>query len=178
MRRIANFTLAGALVLAPLAQAQTDKPAAPAAGQPRLSGQTFEGRPFDPGSLRGKVLLVVFWSTACPVCRDKMGELRANYEGWHGQPFEMVLVNQDRRLQDVQAYGQILALTVPRAQRFPQLWTGQPAYADSFDAQTALPATCIINKNGTVEKTYRGHSARGLGARFADLGLSVVNGWP
>jgi len=98
-----------------------------------------------------------------------MGELRANYEGWRGQPFEMVLVNQDRRLQDVQAYEQILALTVPRAQRFPQLWSGQPGYADSFGAQAALPATYIINKSGAVEKTYAGRIPPEAWDDIADL---------
>ena len=136
------------------AQAQENRVANPQA--PRLAGQTFEGKPFDLASLRGKVVLVVFWSTGCAVCRDKMGELRANYEGWRGQPFEMVLVSQDRRFQDVQAYEQILAQTVPRAQRFPQLWSGQPTYMDSFGVKPMLPATFLINKRGQVEKSYIG----------------------
>jgi peroxiredoxin len=135
-------------------QAQENRAAGPQAA--RLAGQTFEGQPFDLASLRGKVVLVVFWSTSCAVCRDKMGELRANYEGWRGQPFELVLVSQDRRFQDVQAYEQILLQTIPRAQRFPQLWSGQAAYKDSFGAQPMLPATFLINKNGQVEKSYIG----------------------
>lgn len=176
MYRIANIALAGLLTLpaAPRAQAQTQPQAARAVasvatGQPRLIGQTFEGRAFDLAGLRGKVVLVVFWSTTCAVCRDKMGELRANYEGWRGQPFEMVLVNQDRRLQDVQAYEQILALTVPRAQRFPQLWSGQPGHVDSFGAQAVLPATYIINKSGTVEKAYAGRIPPEAWDDIADL---------
>ncbi len=176
MYRIANLALVGLLTLsaAPWAQAQTQPQAARAlapamTAQPRVIGQTFDGRPFDLAGLRGKVVLVVFWSTTCAVCRDKMGELRANYEGWRGQPFEMVLVNQDRRLQDVQAYEQILALTVPRAQRFPQLWSGQPGYADSFGAQAALPATYIINKSGTLEKAYAGRIPPEAWDDIADL---------
>ena len=34
----------------------------------------------------GKVVLLMFWSTGCAVCRDKMPELRQNYEGWAGKP--------------------------------------------------------------------------------------------
>lgn len=170
MFKIAKFSLALLLTLAPIAQAQTARVAAPAAAvQPRLSGQTFEGSPFDLAGLRGKVVLVVFWSTTCAVCRDKMAELRANYEGWRGQPFEMVLVNQDRRMQDVEAYEQILAQTVARAQRFPQLWRGQPGYVDSFGAQAVLPATFIVNKNGQVEKTYIGRIPPQAWDDIADL---------
>lgn len=169
MYKIASLTLVFTLLLAQAGAALAQTPAPTAATAPKLSGQTFEGRPFDLASLRGKVVLVVFWSTTCAVCRDKMGELRANYEGWRGQPFEMVLVNQDRRLQDVQAYEQILALTVPRAQRFPQLWRGQPAYVDSFGAQAVLPATFIINKSGQIEKSYFGRIPAQAWDEIADL---------
>ncbi len=174
MKRIARntcrtFLLAG-LLMAALASAQDLRLPAPAAGQPpSLRGLTFEDQPFELAGLRGKVVLVVFWSTACAVCRDKMGELRANYEGWRGQPFELVLVRQDRRLQDVLAYEQILALTVPRAQRFPRLWSGQPGYADSFGAQGVLPATYLINKSGAVEKSYLGRIPAEAWDDMADL---------
>jgi len=176
MYRIANFApaLLSILLAVPWAQAQTQpqapRVAAPAtAAQPRVIGRTFDGQPFDLAGLRGKVVLVVFWSTTCAVCRDKMGELRANYEGWRGQPFEMVLVNQDRRLQDVQAYEQILAVTVPRAQRFPQLWSGQPGYADTFGTHSVLPVTYIVNKSGVVEKTYVGRIPSQAWDDIADL---------
>jgi thiol-disulfide isomerase/thioredoxin len=45
---------------------------------PLLRSTTLEGQPFDLAALRGKVVMLVFWSTGCPVCRDKMPELRAN----------------------------------------------------------------------------------------------------
>ena len=172
MRKISGCLLTLALLafsMAVPAQA-VHEPAKPSeAGQPRLSGQTLGGQAFDLASLRGKVVLVVFWSTSCAVCRDKMSELRANYEGWRAQPFEMVLVSTDRRVQDVHAYEQIIAMTVPRAQRFPQLWAGQAGYADSFGAKSLLPATFIINKNGQVEKTYTGRIPPEAWDDIADL---------
>lgn len=172
MRKTTAFILIAALlVLASPGRAQSGREPAGSttASPPRLSGRTLEGRPFDLASLRGKVVLVVFWSTTCAVCRDKMPELRANYEGWRGQPFEMVLVSTDRRVQDVHAYEQILALTVPRAQRFPQLWAGQAGYADSLGARAHLPVTFIINKIGQVEKTYTGRIPAEAWDDIADL---------
>ncbi|MGH8035228.1 MAG: peroxiredoxin family protein, partial [Lysobacterales bacterium] len=82
--------------------AQTPAPAAPAAvasaaarpvTTPVIEGKTIDGSDFKLSSLKGKVVLVMFWSTGCAVCRDKMPELRQNYEGWRGKPFEMVLVS-------------------------------------------------------------------------------------
>lgn len=145
----------------PLAGAQT--------GPVRLTGQTLEEQPFDIANLRGKVVLVVFWSTDCAVCRDKMAELRANYEGWQGKPFEMVLVNTDRKFQDLQSYESIIELTVPRKLRFPQLWAGQTAYRDSFGKQTMVPATFIVGKDGRIEKTYTGRIPPEAWDDIADL---------
>lgn len=172
MRKISGCLLTLALLafsMAVPAQAVREPIMSAEAGLPRLSGQTLEGQAFDLASLRGKVVLVVFWSTSCAVCRDKMSELRANYEGWRAQPFEMVLVSTDRRVQDVHTYEQIIAMTVPRAQRFPQLWAGQAGYADSFGAKSLLPATFIINKNGRVEKTYTGRIPPEAWDDIADL---------
>jgi peroxiredoxin len=134
-----------------------------------LSGQTLQGQSFDLKKQRGKVVMVLFWSTTCAVCRDKMAELRANYRGWRDEPFELVLVSTDRRVQDVHDYEQILALTVPSEQQFPQLWLGQPGYADNFGPQRMLPATFIINKSGRVEKSYVGRIPPQAWDDIADL---------
>lgn len=135
----------------------------------QLTGTTLEGAAFDLAELRGKVVLVVFWATDCAVCRDKMPELRANYQGWLNQPFEMVLVNTDRRLSDVQTYEKILELTVPRKQRFPHLWAGDKGYADAFGPRKTLPATYIVGKDGIIKKTYTGRVPPEAWDEIADL---------
>lgn len=164
----ALFLSIAVLLAAPATQAQAPRESA-ASTLARLNGQTLDGKPFDLGSLRGKVVLVVFWSTTCAVCRDKMPELRANYEGWRNQPFEMVLVSMDRRQQDWLAYEQILAQTQQRAQGFPQLWAGQAGYTDSLGAKAQLPATFIIGKTGRVEKTHIGRIPAEAWDEIADL---------
>ncbi len=73
---------------------------------PVLQGKTLAGAPFSLAALRGKVVLVLFWSTDCAVCRDKMPELRANAQGWRGKPFELVTISVDRRMQDAVAETQ------------------------------------------------------------------------
>jgi peroxiredoxin len=169
MCKTATFILSLAILLvAPTTQAQAQRESV-VTSPVKLSGQTLEGKLFDLASLRGKVVLVVFWSTTCAVCRDKMPELRANYEGWRTQPFEMVLVSMDRRMQDWLAYEQILAQTQQRAQRFPQIWAGQAGYADSLGVKAQLPATFIVGKTGRVEKTYFGRIPAEAWDEIADL---------
>ena len=80
-----------------LSLAPSAAPAQTPGDAPAISGRTLSAEPFDLAALRGKVVLVLFWSTDCPVCLDKMPELRANAQGWRGKPFELVSVSFDRR---------------------------------------------------------------------------------
>lgn len=163
MKTLARWLLAAALAAAiPAVSAQ---PAAP----PALTARTFDGKPFDLASLKGKVVLLMFWSTDCAVCRDKMPELRANHEGWKGRPFELVLVSTDKRMEDVVAYEQVIARTVPKSQRFVQLWTGDAAYRDSIGKPAALPYTLLLDKAGRIVERYTGRVPAEAWDRIADL---------
>ncbi len=162
LHRLAPLVLAALLAGA---QAQTVGPAA----APAIESRTIEGRPFELSSLKGKVVLVMFWSTDCAVCRDKMPELRQNYEGWKGKPFEMVMVSTDRRMEDLVAYEKIIASVVPLKQRFVQLWAGEPGYRDNFGKPQALPATFVIDKAGKVVERYVGRVPAEAWDRIAEL---------
>jgi hypothetical protein len=56
-----------------------------------------------------------------------------------GKPFELVLVSTDRRMQDVEDYERIISSTVPLAQRFVQLWAGEPGFRDNLGRPAQLP---------------------------------------
>lgn len=151
---------------APIAVAQAS---APSAALPQLEGKTIEGRSFTLASQRGKVVLLMLWSTDCAVCRDKMPELRQNYEGWAGKPFELVLVSVDRKVQDVFAYEQIISRTVPLKQRFVQLWAGEPGHRDNLGRPAQLPAAWLIDKSGKVVERYSGRIPAEAWDRIAEL---------
>lgn len=162
-----------AATLAAPAAAQTPARAVPAAvapaAAPVIEGRTLEGRPFSLASQRGKVVLLMFWSTGCAVCRDKMPELRQNYEGWAGKPFELVLISTDRSVQDLQSYEEIISRTVPVKQRFVQLWAGEPGYRDNIGRPAQLPAAWLIDKAGKVVERYSGRIPPEAWDRIAEL---------
>ena len=136
---------------------------------PQMEGKTIDGSPFKLASLKGKVVLVMFWSTACAVCRDKMPELRTNYEGWAGKPFELVAVNNDAKMQDFLDYERIISRTVPVKQRFVQLWTGDSGYKDTFGKPVQLPAAFLVDKTGKIVERYVGRIPPEAWDRIADL---------
>ena len=136
---------------------------------PVIEGKTIDGAPFRLSSLKGKVVLVMFWSTGCAVCRDKMPELRTNYEGWNGKPFELVAVSTDTRVQDLLDYERIISRTVPMKQRFVQLWTGETGYKDNVGKPVQLPAAFLVDKTGKVVERYVGRIPPEAWDRIADL---------
>jgi thiol-disulfide isomerase/thioredoxin len=166
-----------------LAQAQTTAVPTPAtapaavkaadAPAPNIAGLTLDKKPFLLASTRGKVVLVMFWSTDCAVCRDKMRELRENARGWANKPFELVLVNVDKSMQDVDSYNAIINKAVPLKQRFTQLWTGDPSYIDNLSTASVprgqLPATLIIDKTGKLVERYNGRIPAEVWDTIADL---------
>lgn len=176
-RRVGACALLVALFLAPgsnVSRAQSIPPpggsvAASAISLPALEGKTIDGKPFKLSMLKGKVVLVMFWSTSCAVCRDKMPELRENYAGWNGKPFELVAVNTDGSRQDFMDYERIIASTVPARQRFVQLWTGESGYLDSFGKHGQLPDAFLIDKTGKLVERYVGRIPPETWDRIADL---------
>ena len=176
-RRVGACALLGALFFAPgstVSWAQSiPSPGAPVTASvvslSALEGKTIDGKPFKLSMLKGKVVLVMFWSTGCAVCRDKMPELRENYAGWNGKPFELVAVNTDASRQDFMDYERIIASTVPARQRFVQLWTGESGYLDSFSKHGQLPDAFLIDKTGKLVERYVGRIPPETWDRIADL---------
>lgn len=177
VRTALSTVFAWLVFAAPFAQAQAVLPHPALGTTPVLQGKRLDGQAFDLSSLKGKVTLLFYWSTNCPVCRDKMPELRENYAGWRKQAFELVTVSVDARKKDLDDYEQILSVMVPTPQRFIQLWAGEPGYRDSLvDAagkpvgkSSHLPSAYLIDKSGKVVETYTGRIPAEAWDRIAEL---------
>ena len=136
---------------------------------PVIQGTTLAGAPFDLAALRGKVVLVLFWSTDCAVCRDTMPELRANAQGWQGKPFELVSISFDRREQDAQDHEKLVATLVPTSQRFAALWSGNPAFKGNAVRPAQLPTAWLLDKSGKLVETWTGRIPAEAWDKIADL---------
>jgi thiol-disulfide isomerase/thioredoxin len=167
------------LLAAASTHAQTSKPApaAPASALPAVQGPTTKKQAFDLAQLRGKVALLFFWSTDCPVCLDKLPEYRRNLHGWKGKDFVIVAINQDRTMSDLIAYQAVLMRAAPGdAQidaQMPILWRNDPTYRDSFgELPTRAPTTVIVGRDGKIVKTIRGRVAVDVWDDVAELVLN------
>jgi len=80
-----------------------------------------------------------------------------------------VLVSLDRRMQDVADYEKLISHLVPPQQRFIQLWSGEPGYADNLGKPARLPMSFLIDKTGRVVERYTGRIPAEAWDRIADL---------
>ncbi len=133
------------LLLAGYTSAQTPAPA-----PIPLQATTLTGERFALGALKGKVVMLFFWSTQCAVCRSHLPELRANLAGWKDRPFELVTVNMDKNQAEWRAYEKIVAQT--STVRPTAVWQGDLALAK-------LPVTVVLDVQGREVARHEGRIA-------------------
>ena len=136
---------------------------------PELSGRALSGQTLSLASLRGKVVLVWFWSTACAICRDVLPELRANYAGWRGKAFELMTVATDLNVDDVRSYERIVQTIVPLADTIPALWRRDAETRDNFPVRLAMPTAFLVDTKGRIVETYAGRIPAEAWDRIAEL---------
>jgi peroxiredoxin len=100
--------------------------------------------------LNGKVLLVNFWATWCPSCREEVPSMAALNRLMDGKPFRMLAISIDQGGKEaVEAF-------------FKQANTSLPAYLDSNGAIgkmygiTGVPETFVIDRKGVIIKKVIG----------------------
>ncbi len=72
-----------------LAVPEIDEPAPP------LRGTLFSGEPFDLAQMRGKVVLINFYSSYCKFCAYEIGTLESFYETHQKDGFEVIAIGVD-----------------------------------------------------------------------------------
>jgi peroxiredoxin len=148
----------------------------PASVYPTLAGQTAAGQPISLQALRGSVVLVMVWSTDCPVCLHKMPELRANLPGWHAQGFQIIGINTDARPDALRSWEAARVATVPAVQQWPSLWMHAPGFATSLplDAPNAtgamhLPHIYVLDRTGKLRMQTTGRVPAEVWDTIAEL---------
>ena len=125
------------------AMPEVDQPA------PALKGTLFSGKPFDLKEMRGKVVLVNFYSSYCKHCAYEIGNLETFYEQHREQGFEVVVVGVD-------ALGDR-----HRVARMVALYGLQGVMADDleesgFERRYPTPTAFVIDREGILRSRTRG----------------------
>ena len=112
--------------------------AAPELIAPQLGGGTF-----DLSTMHGKVVIVNFWATWCPPCREEMPTLNTFYQHHHAEGLEMIGLSTDRSHDESEVRKVMQSFTYPAAML-------EDAKSNGFGPPSALPVTYVIDSSGTV----------------------------
>jgi peroxiredoxin len=132
---------------------EVDQPA------PALKGTLFSGRPFDLREMRGKVVLVNFYSSYCSFCAYEIGNLETFYEQHRDHGFEVIVVGVDQ-LEDRH-----------RVERMVGLYGLQGVMVDDleesgFEKKYPTPTAFVIDREGILRSRTRGSKTPPYFAEF------------
>jgi thiol-disulfide isomerase/thioredoxin len=133
-----------------------------------------DGREVDLAKLRGKVVLIDFWATWCIPCREELPKVKAVYDKYHDDGFEVVGISSDVE-QDRQ---KLINYCRDQGYTWPQYFDGSRGADNQFAVQYnvhAIPASFLLGKDGVV--VLQNISADALESAVRKLlGLSPLEG--
>jgi thiol-disulfide isomerase/thioredoxin len=94
-------------------------------------------------SLKGKVVLVNFWSTDCRACVTEMPALASTYNAYKAKGFEVIAVAMP-----YDPPAQVLNYATQKKLPFPVMDDGFGEMVAKFEDVSLTPTTYIFNKQG------------------------------
>lgn len=110
---------------------------------PGIEGKALDGAAVSTAAFKGKVVLVDFWATFCPPCRDEIPRVLAAYEKYHAKGFEVLAVSLDQNEADLKKFVEEKKLP------WPQIYEGADAIAEKFGIES-IPSTYLLGTDGKI----------------------------
>jgi peroxiredoxin len=112
---------------------------------PAVTFTSLKGEQVSTADLRGRVVLVNFWATDCPVCVKEMPRMVTTYNKYRQQGFEFVAVAMRY---DPPNY--VLNYTEKNALPFTVALDPMGELAKAFGEVKLTPTTIVIDKRGNI----------------------------
>lgn len=121
-------------------------PAPAAAGDmaPDFTLEDTKGNKVTLSALRGKVVMVNFWATWCPPCKEEMPSMERLNKFMAEEDFVMLAINADDNGREV-----VPDFVKKNPHDFTVLYDDQGAVKKSYGVYK-MPESFIINKDGTI----------------------------
>ena len=118
---------------------------------PDFTGKTSNGKQIKLSDYHGKVVLIDFWASWCPPCREEMPELVKFYKEHRDSDFTLIAVNIDDKSSNMENF---LDKLFPEPE-FPIIVDNHQQIPPLFNIE-AMPTTIFIDKKGEIRYRHDG----------------------
>jgi len=128
----------------------TSSPAVENRPAPEITVTALNGGSLKLSELKGKVVLLNFWTTWCPPCREEIPSLMKLNAAMKGKPYQMVAVSMDEGGKPaIEEFFRTSGYQLPA-------YTDPDGKAAAAYGVTGFPETFVIDKNGIIIKKIIG----------------------
>ena len=111
---------------------------------PDFTVEMFDGTQVSLRELRGKVVLLNFWATWCPPCREELARVQTDIiDRFAGKPFVFLPVSRGETRETVAAFREKMGYTFPMG--LDSARTVYDRYASNF-----IPRNFLIDRDGKI----------------------------
>ncbi len=123
---------------------------------PNFRLSDLDGGEIELSSLRGKVVLVDFWATWCPPCREEIPHFRELYTKYKGKGLEVIGISLDQGgVSAVKSFAQDNRINYPLAMGNDQL-------VKAYGGIRGIPTTFLIDKKGQIAQKFVGYREKAV----------------
>jgi len=115
---------------------------------PDFTLKTLDGKKISLSDLKGKVVLVNFWATWCPPCREEMPLFERVYRKYKDKGFEILAISTDSSVDPIKKFVKEFKVSFP-------VLLDDGKVSNLYSIQ-GLPTSFLIDREGKVVKVRLG----------------------
>jgi len=139
----------------------------PKESAPRFNATTTDGHKFSNASIKGKIVLLEFWTTWCSFCADEAPFVDKINREFGGKDFLILAVNVGESKKTVKKYLELHP-------RNCKIVLTEDTNLAAMYAATVYPIYVVIDRDGNIAATQRGAGGEdALRELLADAGLDI-----